>query len=278
MKYSRLNNDGNRFLGKVFILIGAVITLFPFIWMISTSLKTGQQVYEMPPRLIIRSPQFSNYLEVLKRVPFEKYFWNSVFVSIMVTLGTLVTSILSAFAFSRIKFYGRDIIFSIFLATMMVPGEVLVIPNYVTLAKLGWINTRLALIAPWMVSVFAVFLMRQYFLGIPESYYYSAKIDGCSDFNYLWRIMVPLAKPAILTIALLKVIYSWNEFLWPLLVTNTPEMRTLPVGLAVFSTEAGTLYHLLMAAAAMIILPILILYFGLSKHIINGAVKSGIKG
>ena len=278
MKFNSKNNEHNSILGKVLILIGAVITLFPFIWMISTSLKTGQQVYEMPPKLITTTPQFSNYLEVLKRVPFEKYFWNSVFVSLMVTIGTLVTSILAAFAFSRIKFFGRDVIFSIFLATMMVPGEVLVIPNYVTLARLGWINTRLALIAPWMVSVFAIFLMRQYFLGIPESYYYSAKIDGCNDFTYLWRIMVPLAKPAILTIALLKVIYSWNEFLWPLLVTNTPEMRTLPVGLAVFSTEAGTSYHLLMAAAAMIILPILILYFALSKHIINGAVKSGIKG
>ncbi|GAA0177150.1 carbohydrate ABC transporter permease [Clostridium sediminicola] len=268
----------NSIFAKIILIIGGIITLFPFVWMISTSLKTGQQVYEMPPKLMVSSPQISNYFEVLRRVPFEKYFSNSVFVSISVTFGTLITSILAAFAFSRIKFFGRDIIFSVFLATMMIPGEVLVIPNYVTLAKLGWINTRLALIAPWMVSVFAVFLMRQYFLGIPESYYYSAKIDGCSDFNYLWRIMVPLAKPAILTIVLLKMIYSWNEFLWPLLVTNTPEMRTLPVGLAVFSTEAGTLYHLLMAASSMIILPILILYFGLSKHIINGAVRSGIKG
>lgn len=267
-----------KILKYVFLVLGAIVTIFPFVWMVSTSLKTGQQVYELPPSLFVSEAQIDNYFEVIRRIPFGKYFLNSVLVSLIVTFATVITSILAAFAFSRIKFWGRDIIFSIFLGTMMVPGEVLVIPNYVTLARLGWINTRMALVAPWIVSVFAIFLMRQYFLGIPESYYYSARIDGCSDFKYIWKVMVPISRPAIITIVLLKLIYSWNEFLWPLIVTNTPDMRTLPVGLAVFSTEAGTLYHLLMAASTMIILPILIVYILLKKYIIGGVVRSGVKG
>ncbi len=278
MKHTYIFNKITRSISTLVLSLGAIVTLFPFVWMVSTSLKTGQQVYEVPPKLLVSVPQISNYFEVLQRVPCSQYFINSVLVAIVVTLGTVISSIFAAFAFSKIDFWGRDVIFSVFLATMMIPSEVLIIPNYVTLSKLGWINTRLALVAPWLISVFAIFLMRQYFLGIPQSYYYSAKIDGCSDFNYIWRIMVPLSKPAILTIALLKLIYSWNEFLWPLLVTNTPDMRTLPVGLAVFSTEAGTLYHLLMAASTMLILPIFIIYILLKKYILSGVIKSGIKG
>lgn len=235
-------------------------------------------MYRMPPTIMVEQFRIENYLSVLHTIPFSSYFANSVFVSLTVTAGTVITSILAAFAFSRLHFWGRDVLFTILLATMMIPSEVLIIPNYVTLASLGWINTRMALVGPWVVSVFAIFLLRQHFLGIPESYYYSAKIDGCSDFMYIWRIMVPQAKPAILTIVLLKMIYSWNEFLWPLLVTNTPDMRTLPVGLAVFSTEAGTLYHLLMALSTMIILPIFIIYMVLQKYIIDGVLRSGVKG
>ncbi|SHK24134.1 carbohydrate ABC transporter permease [Paramaledivibacter caminithermalis] len=262
----------------VILIIGGIITILPFLWMLSTSFKTAEQVYVMPPKLIPSNIMFKNYIEVLERIPFTIYFLNSIFVSITLTILTLITSIFSAFAFSKLRFWGRDTIFSIFLATMMVPGEVLIIPNYVTLSHLGWINTHLALIVPWIVSVFAIFLLRQFFLGIPDELYYAAKVDGCSDFMYIWSIMVPLAKPALITIAMLKMIYSWNEFLWPLIVTNTPKMRTLPVGLAVFTTEAGSHYHLLMAAATMIILPMIILYIILQKYIIEGVSRSGLKG
>jgi multiple sugar transport system permease protein len=273
-----MNIKHSKIISYIVLIIGAIITIVPFLWMLSTSLKTPEEVYIIPPKLIPSSIMLKNYKEVLKRIPFTIYFMNSVVVSISVTVLTLITSILSAFAFSKLKFWGRDVIFSMLLATMMVPGEVLVIPNYVTLSRLGWINTRLALVIPWIVSVFAIFLLRQFFLGIPDELYYAAKVDGCSDFRYLWCIMVPLAKPALITIAMLKMIYSWNEFLWPLIVTNTPEMRTLPVGLAVFTTEAGSHYHLLMAAATMIILPMIILYIVLQKYIIEGVATSGIKG
>lgn len=267
-----------KFLIYFILILGAIITLLPFIWMISTSLKPFNEVFDMPPKLIPSKIMWSNYLEVSDRIPMGRYFFNSVLVSVCITIGTLITSVLAAFAFSRIKFWGRDVIFSIFLGTMMIPGEVLIIPNYITLSKLGWINSYKALIIPWIVSVFSIFLLRQFFLGIPESLYYAAKMDGCSDIKFLWNIMIPMSKPALVTVALIKVIYSWNEFLWPLIVTDTPFMRTLPTGLAVFTSETGSYYNLLMAAATIIILPIIIIYFLLEKYIISGISKAGIKG
>ncbi len=260
------------------LILGAMFILLPFGWMVSTSLKAPDEVLIMPPKWIPDNPMWENFKVVLASAPFKRYFINSVFVTTMITLGELFTTILAAFAFSRIKFKGREVIFSVLLGTMMVPSEVLIIPNYVTLCQLGWIDKYKALIIPWCASVFAIFLLRQYFLGIPEELYDAAKIDGCSDFRYLWTIMVPLAKPAIVTIALLKIINSWNAFMWPLIVTNSESMRTLPVALSAFSSDVGTDYHLLMAAAVMITLPMIILYIILQKHIIQGISKSGIKG
>lgn len=262
----------------IILISGVIVTLLPFIWMISTSLKHPGAVYEMPPKLIPISFQWDNYSEIVRRVPIKTYFFNSVFVAFMVTAGTLITSILAAFAFSRLKFWGRDIIFSILLGTMMVPGEMLIAPNFVTLSKLHLINTMPALYVPWLTSVFSIFLLRQFFLTVPEELYYAAKVDGCSDFKYLVKIMVPFAKPALITIALLKIINSWNEFLWPLLMTSTPEMRTLPVGLTNFMTEAGAKYNLLMAYSSIVIIPIIIIYITLQKYIVQGVTRGGIKG
>ena len=160
----------------------------------------------------------------------------------------------------------------------MVPGEVLLIPNFVTLSNLGWIDHYQALIVPWLASVFSIFLLRQFFLSIPKELSFAAKIDGCSDFRFLWSVMVPLAKPALITIAILKAIGSWNAFMWPLIVTSSENMRTLPVGLIAFSTDTGTKYELLMAASSMIILPMIILYIVLQKYIIEGVARAGIKG
>jgi multiple sugar transport system permease protein len=246
--------------------------------MVSTSLKASNEVLIMPPKWIPDKLMWENYKVALSSAPFKRYFINSVFVTTMITMGELITTILAAYAFSKIEFKGREILFSILLGTMMVPGEVLIIPNFVTLSQLGWIDTYKALIIPWCASVFAIFLLRQYFLGIPEELYKAAKIDGCCDFKFLWTIMVPLAKPAIITIALFKIINSWNAFMWPLIVTNSENMRTLPVALSAFSSEVGTEYHYLMAAAAMITLPMIIIYMILQKYIIEGVSKSGIKG
>ncbi|QTD41027.1 carbohydrate ABC transporter permease [Sporosarcina sp. Te-1] len=258
--------------------IGALLMLLPFIWMLLTSLKSGNEVMIMPPVWWPDEFKWGNYKTAWDMAPFGRYLLNSLVVMILSTLGELLTTILAAYAFSKLHFWGRDIVFALLLGTMMVPGEVLLIPNFVFLSNLGWIDRYEALIIPWTASVFAIFLLRQFFLSVPKDLGYAAKIDGCSDFRFLWTIMVPLAKPALFTIALLKAIGSWNAFLWPLIVTSSKEMRTLPVGLTSFSTEAGTIYELLMAASTMIILPMILLYFILQKYIIQGISKAGLKG
>lgn len=260
------------------LVLGCLLTLIPFIWMISTSLKNGGEIYKLPITFIPESIRWDNYRTVFNKVPMRQYTINSVIVSSVITIGTIITSILAAFAFSRKNFFGKDILFTILLSTMMVPSEMLIAPNFVTLSKMGLINKRPALYLPWIASIFTIFLLRQYFLGIPEELYYAAKVDGCSDLKYLIKIMIPLSRPGIVTVALHRIINSWNEFLWPLLMVNTPDKRTLPVGLAQFITEAGPNYNLLMAYSSIIILPVIIIYIFLQKYIIQGVAKSGIKG
>lgn len=262
----------------VLLAVGGIFMILPFVWMISTSLKPPSEVMLMPPKWVPSKLTWSNYAKAWQMASFSQYLLNSVIVTVASTVGELITTILAAFAFSRLRFFGRDLLFTILLGTMMVPGEVLLIPNYVTLSQLGWIDRYEALIVPWLASMFAVFLLRQYFLSVPDQLYYAARIDGSGDFKYMANIMVPLAKPALMTIALFKAIGSWNAFLWPLIVTNTKEMRTLPVGLTTFTTEAGTDYELLMAASAMIVLPMLLLYFAFERYLIEGISRGGLKG
>lgn len=262
----------------ILLSVGSILMLLPFVWMISTSFKAPNEVMAMPPVWIPSEINWNNFTEALKVAPFDRYFLNSVIVTVLSTVGELITTILAAYAFSRIQFFGKNIAFAVLLGTMMVPGEVLLIPNFVTLSNLGWIDTYKALVVPWTASIFAIFLLRQFFLGIPKELSYAAKVDGCSEFKFLWYVMVPLAKPALITVALLKVINSWNAFLWPLIVTNTQELRTLPVGLSAFTTEAGVKYELLMAASSMVVLPMIILFFIMQKYIVAGVARSGLKG
>lgn len=262
----------------VVVIFGCVVTLTPFIWMISTSVKTAGEAFSMPPSLFPNRVMWENYSEVARRIPMARYFFNSVAVTVLITSGTLITTILAAFAFSRLKFPGRDAIFAFFVALMIIPDQATLIPNYITLSNLGWLNTFKGLTVPWTVSVFSIFMLRQFFLSIPESLYRAAKADGCSDIRFIIEIMLPVSRPAIITVALLRVINSWNEFIWPLVVTNRPDMRTLPVAMTTFTSEAGNHYHLMMAAATMVIIPIILIYLFMQKYIISGITKSGIKG
>lgn len=271
------SNKSNKFTYGILIL-GAIFIILPFAWMIVTSLKADNEVMIVPMKWIPSKWCFENYMQVLKIAAFRRFFINSTIVTISITIGELITTIFAAYAFSRIQFKGRDIIFSILIATMMVPSEILLIPNFVTLSKFGWIDTYKALIIPWCASIFTIFLLRQYFLTIPEELYKAAKIDGCSDFKFLWNIMVPMSKPALISIGILKIVASWNAFMWPLIVTNSENMRTLPVALSYFSSEAGINYNLLMAASTMIILPMIVVYIMLQKSIIEGISRTGIKG
>lgn len=257
---------------------GAVFILLPFVWMLLTSIKPGNEVLLMPPKWFPSIIQWENYEKALSSVPFATYFKNSVIVTVCITTCELMTTILAAFAFAQLTFKGKNLLFMVLVATMMVPGEILVIPNFVTLARLGWINTYKALVAPWAASVFSIFLLRQQFASIPDSYYQAARMDGCRDLRYLFTVMVPMSRPTLVSVALLKIINSWNSYLWPLIATNERGMRTLPVGLAYFSTEAGTQYNILMAFSLLIISPTLLVYLLMQKYIIQGISKNGLKG
>lgn len=260
------------------LIAGAAFILLPFVWMILTSVKPSNEVLKMPPVWIPSKIQWQNYVKAFKAVPFFTYLKNSILVTVMITSCELITTILAAYAFAQLEFRGKNVLFLLLVATMMVPGEILTIPNFVTLARLGWINTYKAMVAPWATSVFSIFLLRQQFASIPQSYYKAARMDGCSDLRYLFTVMVPMSRPTVVSIALLKIINSWNSYLWPLISTNSREMRTLPVGLAYFSTEAGTDYNTLMAFSLMIIAPTIIVYLLTQKYIIQGVSKTGLKG
>ena len=261
----------------VLLAAGCAVMLLPFFWMLTTSLKTQSEALRIPPQWIPASFRWQNYVDAWNAAPFGWYFFNSFFMAITTTLGEVFTTILAAYAFAKMKFFGKNVIFAILLATMMIPGQMLLLPNYVTMARLGWLDRYEALIIPWLVSVFGIFLLRQFFMSVPDELRDAARIDGCGRFRFLFTIMVPLSKPAIFTVALLKFMGSWNSFQWVLIMTTSPNMRTVPVGLQVFSSEVGTAYEKLMAASVMAIIPILVLFLFTQKQFIQGVARTGIK-
>ena len=256
----------------------ALITVFPFIYMVMTGLMTYAEATSIPPSFIPSSFKFSNYLEVFSRAPFLRYFGNTLFVSLFTTVATVITSLLAAFAVTSLQFKGKNIVMMILVSLLMVPYESIIFTNYQTIAQLGLLNTYLALIIPFLTSIFYIYYLNGYLKGIPSTFYKAAKIDGASDLEYIRRILVPMCKPALVTVGILTFIQSWNSFLWPLLVTNTKEFRLLNNGLSAFTTESGSDVHLQMAAATLTVIPILLIYFVFRKEIIRGVAKNGIKG
>lgn len=265
-------------LSYIFIIIMAFITLFPFVYMILSSLMTYQEATSIPPTLFPKDFQWQNFKIAMQQAPFARYFVNTVLVAGLSTLGTIVTSVLAAFALVKLEFKFKNTLILGMVALLMVPYEVVVFTNYQTIAKLGLLDTYTALIVPSLASVFYIFYLKEYLSSIPISYYKAAKVDGCSDLEFVTKILVPLGKPALFTMGILSFISGWNSFLWPILVTNTKEMRLLSNGLSSFATESGTSVQLQMAASTITIVPILIVYFIFRKQIIRGVVKSGVKG
>ena len=234
---------------KYFVLVAfAIITLFPFYWMIASSFKDSFEVIQTPPTMFPNKILWQNYSTAFSMAPFGRYFINTILVTVLSIISTVIIAILSAFAFSHLEFKGRDLLFSIFLASMMIPGEVLIVTNFKTISQLGLMDTYTALFVPYMANVLYIYMLREFFLKIPKQLYYEAKVDGSSDWKLLWRIVVPMAKPSIITICILVGINSWNAFLWPLLVTNKENMRLLATGLTAFLSDAGNQYELIMAA------------------------------
>ena len=263
----------------ILLTLGMLIMLFPFYWMISSSFKTAAEMSIFPPSWAPRNwLNFNNFRLVFKTAPFERYFINSVVVTFSSVLTTATTTILAAFAFSRLKFPGREIIFSFLLSMMMVPFEMLIITNYQTIIKVGLNDTRFALIIPFTSSIFYMYILRNFFHTIPDGLYWSARVDGCTNWRYLWKVMVPIAKPSLVTIILLNGLASWNSFMWPLLVIKSDPQRTLPFGLYTFTTEVGANNELLLAASTIVVLPMVILFLFSRKQIVSGVARGGIKG
>ena len=263
------------------IMAGAFIIMIPLAWMVSTSLKRQGDVYLFPPQWIPLPPQWANYAEVLTVVSFGQYVLNSVFVSGMSVMGSLLSCSMAAYSFARLRSPGRTIIFAVLLATLMLPGAVTIVPTFIVFQKLGWLNTFNPLIAPaFFGNAFFIFLLRQFFLTIPVELEDAARIDGASSLQIYARIMLPLAKPALVTVAIFAFIWSWNDFFYPLIYLNSEDMYTVALGVANFrgSTRVGPQMHLLMAASFMATLPVLVIYFMAQRFFIQGIVFSGIKG
>lgn len=259
------------------LISGSILMLLPFLWMISTSFKTFAEALAMPPVWIPDQLIWSNFADGWAMAPFARFFINSVIIAIATAGGGVILSVLAAYAFAKMNFFGKNIIFMILIGTMMIPGIVLLVPNFLTIVRFGWIDTFQGLIIPWLASVFVIFLLRQFFMSIPNELWDSAQIDGCGRFQFLWRFIVPLSIPALSTAFLLRFIGSWNAFLWVLIMTNREEMRTVPVGLALFAQEAGIEYQLMMAMATLAIIPIMLLFLACQRQFIEGVARTGIK-
>lgn len=263
-----------------FLLIMALIVLFPFYWMINSSLKTLDEYRMSVPTFWPKAIMLSNYAEAFTSAGLGRLFLNTVYVGVVSTILSLIITVLSAFAFARLEFKGKDMMFAALLATMMIPGELFTITNYSTVTQLGWMNTYTVLIVPFLVSVFYIYLLRQNFLQIPNELYLAAKVDGTSDIKYLWKVMVPLSLPTLISITILKMMGAWNSYIWPRLVANDEAHRMITNGLrnAFTETTGDVNYPVQMAAVAIVSAPLFLVFIFLRKYIMAGVSRSGIKG
>jgi len=266
-----------RILTYLLLSFGALLMLLPFLWMLSTSFKTQSEALKLPPTWIPQHFTLLPFLEVWKKIRFLRYLFVSFIMATVTPSLVLITSTIAAFALSWFQFKGREVIFLLILSLMMIPIPVYVIPLFIIIQKIGWVDTYYALIAPWAVSVFGIFLLRQHFRSIPRELFDAARMDGCGMFRFLTSIIIPLAKPALVTIGVFEVIISWNSFMWPLMVTNSDWMRPVQVGLAYFAQGESTNYPALMAASAIAILPLVVLFFVAQKQIVESYTRSGLK-
>ncbi len=263
-----------------FLIAMAVVVLFPFYWMIISSLKTLDEYRLSQPTFFPQTIMFSNYADAFTTASLGRLFINTMIVGVASTLLSLVITVLSAFAFARLEFKGRELLFSGLLATMMIPGELFTITNFVTVTEFGWRNTYTVLIVPFLVSVFYIFLLRQNFMQIPNELYLAAKVDGTSDLKYLWKVMVPLSLPTLISITILKMMGAWNSYMWPKLVANDAAHSMIPNGLrnAFTDTTGDVNYPVQMAAVAIVSAPLFLVFIFLRKYIMAGVSRSGIKG
>jgi ABC-type glycerol-3-phosphate transport system permease component len=266
------------------LVAGAVVMLVPLAWMVLTSLKTFPEVLAYPPAWLPAAPQWNNYRQAFTEFNVARYFWNSIVVTTLTLAGTLVSCTLAAYAFVCLPWRGKNIVFALLLSTLMLPGQVTIIPVFRLFVKLGWVNTYWPLVLPaWLGgNVFGIFLLRQFFKTIPRDYVEAARIDGASEWRILWSVFVPLARPALLTVAVFTFVWSWNDLWGPLLYLHDDRLYTLPIGLVNFigicGRAEGTPWQLVMAVTTVMMVPVIVLFFFAQKRFIEGIATTGIKG
>ena len=263
-----------------FLIFMAIAVLFPFYWMLNSSLKSLDEYRQSVPTFWPKKVLFSNYATAFTKANLGRLFMNTLYVGLVSTILSLVITVLSAFAFARLEFKGKNVLFAALLATMMIPGELFTITNYITVSNFGWKNTYTVLIVPFLVSVFYIYLLRQNFLQIPNELYLAAKVDGTSDIKYLWKVMIPLSLPTLISITILKMMGAWNSYIWPRLVANDEAHQMITNGLrnAFTETTGDVNYPVQMAAVTIVSLPLFLVFVFLRKYIMKGVSRSGIKG
>ncbi|WP_201450158.1 carbohydrate ABC transporter permease [Pontibacillus sp. HMF3514] len=259
------------------LILGALVMIIPFVWMLSTSLKTSGGTMVLPPQIIPEEVNWSNYQRVTEAFPILRFLWNSTLVAGLSTVGQLILCSMAAYAFARLQFKGRDALFLLYLATLMVPTQVTMTPQFILMKYLGWTDTYQGLILPGMFNAFGTFLLRQFFLNIPRELEEAAFIDGASHFRVYWQVILPLAKPALATLMVFSFMQSWNNFLWPLIIVSDTEMMTLPLGLANLQGRWATDWNLMMAGVVISVLPVLAVYMFAQKYFIQGLTMGGLK-
>lgn len=262
----------------VILTLGALVVCIPLIWMLTSSLKAPDKIFTIPIQWIPTDWRWSNYAEAMNTAPFGRYFFNSLFVSTSVTLLNLLFCSLAGYGFAKYHFPGKNALFLFILATMMIPFHVVVVPLFVLMRDLKWLNSYKVLIIPGMMSAFGIFLMRQSIMTLPDELFDAARIDGASEIGTYLKIVLPLSKGPLAALAVFIFLDSWNSLLWPLVTTTNDNYRVLAVGLTQFQTVHGTKYHLMMAASTLVVIPMLVVFFLLQRHFIRGIALSGLKG
>lgn len=260
------------------LIIGVITTVIPFIWMILTSLKTLGESTQIPPEIFPSVPQWGNYKEAIDTLPYAKFYYNTIVYTLVTTIGQLVFCSMAGYAFARIDFPGKNFIFVLILSVLMVPGQIFIIPQFMIIKKLGLLNTISALILPSLFSAFGTYLMRQFFISIPKELEEAAVLDGYNRFQILWKVMIPLVKPALTALAISTILYCWNSLMWPLIVNTSIDKMTLSAGLASLQGQHSTNYPVMMAGTVLAIWPMIVVFLIFQKQFVEGMAFTGTKG
>lgn len=270
-------------IGKFLMYLGLIIVglaaIIPVYWLLSSAIKPSGEIFLFPPKWIPTSFHWQNFVDAWHSAPFGRMYINSVLITVIGTLGEICVAVLSSYAFVFLNFPRKNLLFGIFLGAMMVPGTVVLLPNYMTVAQLGWVNTYAGLIVPGFGSVFAMFLLRQHMMTLPKEINEAARVDGAGHLRTLWTIVLPLSKPMLVTVMIVTMVSKWNDFIWPLIVTNTDNMRVLPVGLLMLKSDEGYVnWGAVMAASCFLVVPVLIVFFIAQRQIVAGLTQGATKG